>query len=140
MQFGANARIRITIGDLMFTGLLEQDRAPATCAAFAKLLPLRAQLIQARWSGEAAWVPLGELDVGVGEENLVHRPSPGQVLLYPAAESETEILLPYGLTAFAAKCGPLSGNHFLTIHEGIEQLAEVGRRVLYQGAQPIAFD
>jgi hypothetical protein len=133
-------RIRITVGDLILTGVLEHDRAPATCAAFMKLLPLRAQLIQARWSGEAAWVPLGDLEVGVGQENLTHRPSPGQLLLYPAAESETEILLPYGITAFAAKCGPLSGNHFLTISEGLEQLPEIGRRVLYQGAQPIAFD
>jgi hypothetical protein len=133
-------RIRLTIGDLILTGLLEHEHAPATCAAFIKLLPLRAQLIQARWSGEAAWVPLGELDVGVGQENLTHRPSPGQLLLYPAAESETEILLPYGITAFAAKCGPLSGNHFLTLREGVEQLPEIGRRVLYQGAQPIVFD
>ncbi len=132
--------IRITVGDLILTGVLEHERAPATCAAFMKLVPLRAQLIQARWSGEAAWVPLGELDVGVGQENLTHRPSPGQLLLYPAAESETEILLPYGITAFAAKCGPLSGNHFLTLREGLEQLPEIGRRVLYEGAQPIAFD
>jgi hypothetical protein len=132
--------IRVAIGDLILTGVLEHERAPATCAAFIKLLPLRAQLIQARWSGEAAWVPLGELDVGVGQENLTHRPSPGQLLLYPAAESETEILVPYGITAFAAKCGPLSGNHFLTIREGMEHLTEIGRRVLYQGAQPIAFD
>jgi Protein of unknown function (DUF3830) len=133
-------RIRLTVGDLVLSGLLEEQRAPATCAAFVRLLPLRAQLIQARWSGEAAWVPLGSLDVGVAQENVMHRPSPGQVLLYPAADSETEILLPYGTTAFAAKCGPLSGNHFLTIHEGVEQLAEIGRRVLYLGAQPIAFD
>ena len=133
-------RIRITVGDLVLTGVLEEERAPATCAAFIKLLPLHAQLIQARWSGEAAWVPLGELDVGVGQENLTQRRSPGQLLLYPAAESETEILVPYGITAFAAKCGPLSGNHFLTINEGLEQLPEIGRRVLYQGAQPITFD
>jgi hypothetical protein len=133
-------RIRLTIGGLTLVGVLEHERAPATCAAFVALLPLRAHLVQARWSGESAWVPLGSLDVGVGPENSMHRPSPGQVLLYPAGESETEILLPYGTTAFAAKCGPLSGNHFLTIRDGIEQLAEIGRRVLWQGAQDIAFE
>lgn len=132
--------VGITIGDLVLTGALEQDRAPATCAAFLKLLPLRGRLIQARWSGEAAWVPLGDLDVGVGVENAMHQPRPGQVLLYPAADSETEILFPYGLTAFAAKCGPLSGNHFLTIHDAGDVLAEVGRRVLWDGAQDITFD
>jgi hypothetical protein len=131
--------ITITIGDLVLTGVLEQDRAPATCAAFMKLLPLRGRLIQARWSGEAAWMPLGELQVGVGAENAMHRPEPGQLLLYPADLSETEILFPYGLTAFAAKCGPLSGNHFLTVaDEG--RLQEIGRRVLWEGAQSIVFE
>ncbi len=132
--------IRITIGDLVLTGALERERAPLTCAAFLKLLPLRGQLIQARWSGEAAWVPLGDLDVGVGVENAVHRPDPGQILLYPTAESETEILVPYGPTAFAAKCGPLSGNYFLTIQHGADRLQEIGRRVLWEGAQEIVFD
>jgi len=133
-------RIGITIGDLAFVGVLEEERAPATCAAVLRLLPLRAHLLQARWSGESAWVPLGSLDVGVGAENQLHRPEPGQVLLYPAGDSETEILFPYGQTAFAAKCGPLSGNHFLTISEGREHLAEIGRRVLWHGAQDIAFE
>lgn len=132
--------IRITIGDQVFTGTLEQERAPLTCAAFLKLLPLRGNLIQARWSGEAAWMPLGDLDVGVGVENAVHEPQPGQLLLYPTAESETEILFPYGQTAFAAKCGPLSGNHFLTLSDGGARLQEIGRRVLWDGAQTIAFE
>jgi hypothetical protein len=131
--------VRIAIGDLVLTGNLELERAPITCAAFMKLLPLRGQLVQARWSGEAAWVPLGDLAVGVGSENQLHLPQPGQVLLYPAGESETEILLPYGQTAFAAKCGPLSGNHFLTIGDRHDQLLEVGRRVLWDGAQDIVF-
>jgi Protein of unknown function (DUF3830) len=131
--------IRLTVGDLVLTGILEFERAPATCAAFAKLLPLRARLIQARWSGEAAWVPLGDLDASIGRENLVHRPLPGQILFYPVGESETEILVPYGLTAFAAKTGPLSGNHFLTIADSDEQLKEIGRRVLWEGAQDIEF-
>lgn len=130
--------IRITIGDFVFTGVLERQRAPATCTAFLALLPLRGHLIQARWSGEAAWVPLGDLDVGVGVENAIHRPEPGQILLYPAAESETEILVPYGMTAFAAKCGPLSGNHFLTLTDAGDRLREVGRRVLWEGALDIS--
>lgn len=133
-------RIRITIGTLVLTGTMEEALAPATCAAFMKLLPLEGDLLQARWSGEAAWVPLGNLDVGVGPENATHQPRPGQVLLYPAGESETEILLPYGTVAFGAKCGPLSGNHFLTIDRGQEQLTEVGRRVLWEGAQTIVFE
>lgn len=131
--------LTITIGDQVLTGVLEEERAPATCRAFVNVLPFRAQLVQARWSGQAAWVPLGPLDLGVGPENPLHTPRPGQVLFHPADESETEILLPYGVTVFAAVTGPLSGNHFLTIDGQDEQLQEIGRRVLWEGAQPIEF-
>jgi len=41
---------------------------------------------------------------------------------------------------FASKVGQLAGNHFLTIVEGAEQLPELGRLTLWQGAQPIAFE
>lgn len=130
----------ITVGeDLRFTARLERERAPDTCAAFLKMLPFRAQLVQARWSGEAAWIPLGDRDFGIEAENQTSRPAPGEILLYPAGVSETEILFPYGETRFASRYGELSGNHFLTIVGAHEQLAEVGRRVLWSGAQDVVF-
>ena len=131
--------LRIDVGDLRFVARLETTRAPLTCSAFLRILPFEDRLIQTRWSGESAWIPMGERDVGVGVENAIVEPEPGQILLYPKAISETEILFPYGITRFASKFGPLAGNHFLTLTEGREQLEEVGRRVLYQGAQPIRF-
>jgi hypothetical protein len=126
-------------GDLRFVARLERERAPATCAAFLALLPYRRQLVQARWSGESAWVPLGDFAFGVGAENQTGRPAPGELLLYPGGVSETEILFPYGQTVFASKFGPLEGNHFLTIVGGRHQLEELGRRVLREGAQEIVF-
>ncbi|HEY8448485.1 MAG TPA: DUF3830 family protein [Thermomicrobiales bacterium] len=132
--------VRITVGSLVFFARWESEAAPKTCAAFERMLPLRAKLIQARWSGEAAWVPLGDLDAGVGFENHTSHPAPGEILLYPGGYSETEILFPYGATLFASKMGQLAGNHFLTIVEGREQLKEVGRLVLWEGAQDIIFE
>lgn len=132
--------IRITVGDLTFTARLEQERAPASAAALLKLLPLSGHLMQARWSGESAWMPLGDLEAGVGVENATETPAPGQLLLYPKAISETEILFPYGQTRFASKFGPLAGNHVMTIVDGADQLQELGRRVVWQGAQPIRFE
>ena len=131
--------IRISVGDLEFTAKLERERAPASVRAFLRLLPLSGSLLQARWSGESAWVPLGSLDVGVGAENDTQHPKPGQLLLHPMGISETEILFPYGETVFASKAGPLRGNHVMTIVEGAGQLEELGRRVLWHGAQPIHF-
>jgi hypothetical protein len=131
--------VRITVGTLTFLARWESEAAPRTCAAVARLLPLHGKLIQARWSGEAAWVPLGDLDLGVGFENHTSHPAPGEILFYPGGFSETEILFPYGGTLFASKMGQLAGNHFLTIIEGRERLKEVGRLVLWEGAQDIIF-
>lgn len=131
--------VEITVGDLRFLARLETDAAPKTCQAFQSMLPLQTQLIQARWSGEAAWIPLGGLQLGLGYENHTSHPAAGQLLLYPGGISETEILFPYGWTLFASKAGQLAGNHFATIFEGNERLQELGEVVLWRGAQEISF-
>ncbi|MDQ3549244.1 MAG: DUF3830 family protein [Chloroflexota bacterium] len=132
--------IRIAVGELRFGARFEREKSPETCAAFERLLPFRSRIIQARWSGEAAWVPLGDFDLGVGEETTTFTPAAGEILFYPAGISETEILFPYGQASFASKFGPLAGNHFLTVVEGIERLTELGELVVWQGAQEIVFD
>ncbi|HEY2597949.1 MAG TPA: DUF3830 family protein [Candidatus Dormibacteraeota bacterium] len=132
--------IEIAIADLRFLARLETEKAPETCARFRAMLPLKAQILQARWSGEAAWIPLGNVNLDLGYENHTSYPAPGQLLLYPGGISETEILFPYGSTMFASKVGQLAGNHFATIYEGIEQLAEFGKRVAWKGAQEITFE
>ena len=134
------SEIRITVGSLVFAARFERERAPGTCAAFEGLLPVTQTLLQARWSGEAAWVPLGALRLPVPPENATSYPVPGQLLFYPGGVSEAELLLPYGGTCFASRMGQLAGNHFLTLTSGTEQLAELGRRVLWEGAQPIVFE
>ena len=132
--------VRIMAGPFGFTARFEEESAPRTCAAFKALLPFRNKIIQARWSGEAAWIPLGDRDMGVGFENHTSHPAPGEILLYPGGYSETEILFPYGATMFASKLGQLAGNHFLTVVEGREHLRALGRLVLWHGAQDIAFE
>jgi len=132
--------LRITAGPFQFTARMEDEAAPRTCAAFRALLPYRQKLIHARWSGEACWIPLGDFDLGVDYENHTSHPSRGDILFYPGGLSETEILFPYGSARFASKVGQLAGNHFLTIVEGGEQLYELGRLVLWQGAQDIVFE
>lgn len=131
--------LEIQAAAFSFVARLEEDAAPQTVAAFRRLLPLESRVIQARWSGQSAWIPFGELDVGIGPENATSYPAPGEILLYPGGVSETEILFPYGPTCFASKAGQLAGNHFATIVEGGERLQELGELVLWQGAQPISF-
>jgi hypothetical protein len=132
--------LRITAGPYVFIARMELDAAPQTCAAFRTLLPYRQQIIHARWSGEACWIPLGDFKLGVGFEHHTSHPSRGDILFYPGGYSETEILFPYGSTCFASKMGQLAGNHFLTVIEGQEHLADLGRLVLWHGAQDILFE
>jgi len=131
--------LEIKVGNLRFVARLETEAAPKTCHAFQNMLPLEAQLIQARWSGEAAWIPFGELELGLGYENHTSHPAPGQLLLYPGGISETEILFPYGATVFGSKMGQLAGNHFATIYDGNDRLKDLGELVLWRGAQEISF-
>jgi hypothetical protein len=132
--------LRIAAGPFTFTARMEEADAPKTCEAFSRILPFHSKIIQARWSGESAWIPLGDFQLGVGYENHTSYPGPGQILFYPGGYSETEILFPYGSTHFASKVGQLAGNHFLTIVSGNEQLRELGRVVLWEGAQDIVFE
>ena len=62
------------------------------------------------------------------------------LLLYPGGISETELLFPYGSTMFASKVGQLAGNHFATITQGQDQLPEIGRLTLWEGAQEIVIE
>jgi hypothetical protein len=80
--------------------------------------------------------PTRGLDLGLGYENATSYPVPRHLLFHPGGISETEILLAYGSVRFGSKVGQLAGNHFLTIVEGAEQLPQLGRLTLWQGAQP----
>lgn len=131
--------IKIAAGPYEFEAKFEEEAAPLTCAKFAALLPYRQQIIHVRWSGEGCWIPLGDFDLGLPQENHTSYPAPGHIILYPGGISETEILLAYGGVHFASKVGQLAGNHFLTIVKGNENLEALGKLTLWKGAQDIVF-
>ena len=132
--------IKIQVATYTFKAELQTELAPQTCSEFLKLLPLKQKIIQARWSGQSAWIPLGDLKLNVSLENETNTPAPGEILFYPGGISETEILFPYGKTIFACKDGVITGNSFLKIIEGHDQLSELGEVILWKGAQDILFE
>jgi hypothetical protein len=133
-------KLVITAGPYSFEGKFEFEAAPKTCAAFLRQMPFVSKIVHVRWSGEGVWMPLGDLDFGVGYENNTAYPAPGHIILYPGGVSETEILLAYGGVQFASKAGVLSGNHFITLTSGLENLYTLGRKTLWEGAQDIRFE
>ncbi len=129
----------MTAGPFSFQLQLNEQTAPNTVAAFRTLLPLTSKIIHVRWSGEAGWIPMGDLDLGLGPENATSYPHPGELVLYPGGVSETELLLGYGYVNFSSKAGQLAGNHFATVVEGNENLRDLGKMFLWEGAQDISF-
>ena len=110
---------------------------------------MRSKLIHCRWSGEGCWIPFGDLKLPVGFENHTSHPAPGEIIVYTGELSEGEILIAYGGVSFSSKLGQLAGNHFATIvsaggeadYDSIrEALREMGRRVLWDGAQGISIE
>ena len=131
--------INIQAGPYQFKGKLEEEKAPNTCKVFKSLLPYKQKVIHSRWSGEAVWIPLGDLDLGLEFENHTSYGSRGDILLYPGGYSETEFLFVYGSSDFGTKMGRIAGNHFFTLTEGHEHLEAFGTLVLWEGAQDIVF-
>jgi hypothetical protein len=131
--------IEIMIGEERFVGCLQEEDAPETCARFRALLPWKQKLIHVRWSGEGCWIPLGDMELGIGSENATSYPRPGQMIFYTGGVSEAEILLAYGAVNFASKAGHLAGNAFLVIKDGLDRLEKVGRQTLWEGALDISF-
>ena len=128
--------LTIRVGELTFMARWE-EAGPRTREALRSWLPIRSQLIHCKWSGESTWIPFGDTRPDVGFENHTSHPAPGDLLIYTGDISECEILFPYGACSFSSRVGQLAGNHFATLAGGQEQLAEMGRRVLWEGAQEI---
>ncbi|RJL07708.1 DUF3830 family protein [Paracoccus siganidrum] len=131
--------LKVTIAGIEFEAKFE-DAAPKTVAAFRRQMPYVSKVVHVRWSGEGVWIPLGEEDFGLGYENHTSYPAPGQFVLYPGGISETEILLAYGGVHFSSKLGQLAGNHFMTLTSNLDKLAQIGPKVLWEGAQEIRFE
>ncbi len=89
------------------------------------------------WSPLAGSVPAG---FTLPPENPRGDPKPGEILLFAGAESEPELLLPYGASRFASVAGPLRGNPVLVIQDRLEALASIGREVLWRGAMTFSIE
>jgi hypothetical protein len=131
--------LKIRVGDLNFTARWDPE-APRTQEAIRLMLPIERQLIHCRWTGESTWIPFGDFRPGLDWENHTSHPWPGTLAIYPGGISECEIFFPYGGCTTSSRVGQLAANVFcqLVPDDGwMDRLREVGRRCLWEGAQPI---
>lgn len=131
--------MKIEIDGFSFDAVFEESLSPKSCEAFQKVMPFSSDVVHVRWSGEGMWIPLGDMDFNVDYEDATSYPAPGQILLYPKGQSETEILIAYGSVQFASKAGVLAGNHFATITSDLDKLREIGVSTMWEGSKSIVF-
>ena len=130
--------LEINAGPFSFVARFEEELAPRTVERSAESSRSR--------TGSSTVAGAGvELDP-LGRPRPGHRPGerdqlspPGRARALSGGESETELLFPYGYCHRKSKAGELWANHFATLVEGQEQLKELGRMTLWEGAQPISF-
>jgi Protein of unknown function (DUF3830) len=134
-----NSRVLLTAGSYQFTGTVENKTAPLAAAWLLKQLPLEGALRHARWSGEAAWLPLSGVPQ-LAPENATAYPRPGQILLYAGIASEAELLIPYGACAFASKAGTLAGSPVITLDGPLEELVALGSLLIAKGMQTLTLN
>ncbi len=138
-----HTHLTVTLGSERFPARLRPELAPRSCEWLLGWLPYAGKVIHSRWSGEAMWSPLGATvpaDLRLPPEHATGDPVPGEILLYAGEVSEPELLLVYGVSRFACKAGPLSGNPVLVIEERLDRLATLGRGVLWDGAMELRIE
>lgn len=118
-----------------FTGELHTDAAPESVAALRDIGTIASELLHVRWSGNAVWVEIDDVDLPeLPRENHTVYPSRGDVLLYPGYRNVQEILIACGPTCFKSQAGELAGNHVATLDATPSELTALEDRTLYDGA------
>jgi hypothetical protein len=128
-------RLNVEIGDVKFSAVA-QANAPKTCEMLTKLLPIEAEIMHSRFAGEAVWFNMKgapQLDY----ENHTSYVSRGEMVYYPGSIHGNGILIAYGASVFNSKVGLLAANHFASITDDLDHLAETGMKLLREGAKPI---
>jgi hypothetical protein len=134
-----NLRVLLAVGSYRFHGTIEHETAPLAAAWLIKRFPLKGALQHARWSGEAAWLPLGGTPQLV-PENATAYPRPGQILLYAGMMSQAELLIPYGACTFASKAGTLAGSPVITLDGSPDDLVALGSLLIAKGTQNLTLN
>lgn len=134
------SQLIVRAGDFTFQARFEEALAPKTVAAFRKAMPFQSQAIHNRWSGEAVWMPLGDLDFGVSYQEP-HQPSRTRPDHPLSRRHQRDRNLGWPMAACitpARWASPWQSLHHPD--PGLENLTAFGKTVLWKGAQNIPFE
>jgi hypothetical protein len=119
-------KIKLQTEKYIFIAKLEENKSPETCKWLLSKLPWDIEMVHVSWSGNACFAMIDEEAYSVPFENPIRIPSRGEIIVYPGnianLQMGGEFFMSWGPCSIACQNGNLTGNHVLTIIEGIEQI------------------
>jgi hypothetical protein len=129
------------------------DNAPLTAKAVWQLLgrgPIESIAIHAMWAGRELAVEIPRVPEKISLENCTITPTPGDILYWHAdagtirgyRDEVTELAIVYGpdTRMWQANIGECPGNVFAYVTENLDGLAEMGRRIRFEGVKKITLE
>ena len=123
---------------MRFVARGEEELAPKTVAAFKASLPLDDRIIHCRWSGSPTGSRGATATSGSARRTRPRTRTRASSRSIRAGERD-RAALSVRLLLVRVEGRPSVGDHFATLVEGGEQLPELGRLTLWEGAQQITF-
>jgi hypothetical protein len=114
-------------------GTLFEDRAPDTCHAILKALPVDAEALHAMWAGEEIFFQ--RFPAQFDYEHATQEVQPGALAMVPRSSS---FCIFYGR---AIPRGAVDQEIDVTVFgqvDDVEAMAEIGRRIRRQGAEKVS--
>lgn len=112
------------------------DDAPATSAAFGRILPFKRFFYHARVSGQEIWIDNAPL-LDIAQENASVFTEPGEVVFGPAKPSRNRTANCFGIYYGQGK-GLDAANIFAkVIEEDLQKLKELGETIWQKGSQEL---
>lgn len=126
-------KIRISVGSTEFEAELLEQLAPKTCKAVLDSLPVSGEVIHSSWSGDNLSVHPDPTKIRgqFEQENLTIYGSPGDVAWFVRRH---EVFITYGKAQYRFRTGDVQANLFATITKDRDLLANVGAKILREGA------
>lgn len=123
--------ISIRLGDKTFVATMLEDKAPETCEAIWKNLPIQSLAHHAKMAGGELMIQLRKVYTDALENTVkVYDCKPGDVCWFPSRQL---FLIFYGETSPE----PVDVGVFAKISENLEELRTVGREVWRRPGMPI---
>lgn len=131
--------LEIQIEDVVAVATLLKDKAPKTCRAILRALPIEGVALHNMWSGEGIYIQGTYIDkitsINIPPENQTIFPSRGDIGISTFGFKEINIV--YNRCQFRGPDGDQPNNIFARITENLEEFQKMCKKIHLEGKKRI---